>query len=253
MRGFGIKLRACVAAGLLAVLPILATAPIAQSTDLTMPSFLVATRDLQDPHFQHAVVLMVPSTEPPLLAGVIINNPAKQKVQDMFPQGRQLKGADETIYQGGPVEPDQASVIFRASSAIGSASRVFADTYIATGHDAIAGIVKDPRVADLRVILGKAQWLREQLYGEIMAGAWYVVPAKSDLVFGDPKDLWSTLVKGGDLEEAEADGVQNRWLRGADERVGARGRLLWAAQLSALNLPFSCLDGTNWQRRISSN
>lgn len=229
MRRFGITLRARAAAGVLAALAaILATAPVAHSTDLTIPSFLVATRDLQDPLFQHAVVLMVPSTEPPLLAGVIINNPAKQKVQDVFPQARQLKGAGETIYQGGPVEPDAASVIFRAPSAMGSATRVLADTYIATGHDAIAGIVKDPRIADLRVILGKAQWLREQLYGEIMAGAWYVVPAKSDLVFGDPKDLWSILVKGGDLEEAEGSSGQNQWLRGADERAAARRRLLWA-------------------------
>ena len=230
MRGFTVKLHGRVGAGVLATLAaILAAAQVAHGADLTIPSFLVATRDLQDPLFQHSVILMVPSTEPPLLAGVIINNPAKQRVRDMFPQARQLKGADDTIYLGGPVEPDAASLIFRASSAIGSATRVFDDTYIATGRDAIAAIVKDPRVADLRVILGKAQWLREQLNGEVMAGAWYIVPAKSDLLFGDPKDLWSTLVKGGDLEEAAA------------------------GPASELNLPFSRSDGTNWQRRISPN
>ena len=172
---------------------------------------------------------MVPSTEPPLLAGLIINNPARERVRDMFPQARQLNGADESIYTGGPVEPDEASVIFRASSAIGSAIRVFDDTYVATGHDAIAAVLKDPRVADRRVILGKAQWLRDQLYSEVMAGAWYVVPAKTDLVFSDPRDLWSILVKGGDMEEAEA------------------------GPASALNLPFSRLDATNWQRRILPN
>ena len=172
---------------------------------------------------------MVPSTEPPLLAGVIINNPAKQRVRDMFPQARNLNGADETVYMGGPVEPDEASVIFRASSAIASATRVFDDTYVATGHDAIAAVLKDPRIADLRVILGKAQWLRDQLYSEVMAGAWYVVPAKSDLVFSDPKDLWSTLVKGGDLEEAAVNPAPT------------------------LNLPYWRLDATNWQRRISPN
>jgi len=196
-------------AGVLAVsavlIAILATSRNAQSTDLTMPSFLVATRDLQDPFFQHSVILMVPSTEPPLVAGVIINNPAKKRVRDMFPQARELKGADDATYLGGPVEADEASVIFRASSPIGSATRVFDDTYVATGHDAIVAVLSDPRIADLRVILGKAQWLRDQLYSEVMAGAWYVVPAKSDLVFGDPKDLWSTLVKGGDLDEAGAE------------------------------------------------
>ncbi|HEV2170934.1 MAG TPA: hypothetical protein VGR40_08295, partial [Candidatus Binatus sp.] len=76
-----------------AFIAIAVTAQRAQSTDLTIPSLLVATRDLQDPFFQHTVILMVPSTEPPLLAGLIINNPAKERVQDKFPQVRQLKVA----------------------------------------------------------------------------------------------------------------------------------------------------------------
>jgi putative transcriptional regulator len=233
MRGFSSKLGGRVVAALLvvftALLATLATAQNAQSADLTTPSFLVATRDLQDPRFQHAVILMIPSTEPPLLAGVIINSPAKLRVRDMFPQARQLKSTQETIYLGGPVEPDEASVIFRASAAPGSAMRIFDDTYVATGHDAIAGVLKDPQFADLRVILGKAQWLRDQLYSEVMRGAWYVIPAKSDLVFSDPKDLWSTLVQGGDLQEAEA------------------------GDAPALNLPQWRFNATNCQRLISPN
>jgi len=233
MWGFSIELRGHAAVGVLAVsaalIATLATAQCALGADLSSPSFLVATRDLQDPNFERSVVLMVPSSEPPLLAGLIINSPAKMRVRDMFPQVRQLKDADETIYRGGPVEPDEASVIFRAPSAIGSATRVFDDVYVATGHDAVAAVLKDPRIADLRVILGKAQWLRYQLFNEVMAGAWYVVPAKSGLVFSDPKDLWSILVKGGDLQEAEA------------------------GQASALNLPHGRWNATYRQSRISPN
>jgi len=187
-----------------AIVAILATAQKAQSTDLSKPSLLVATRDLQDPFFERAVILMVPSEEPPLLAGLVINNPAKQRVRDIFPQTRQLKSVEEAVYLGGPVEPDVTSVIFRATSPIGSAVRVFDDTYVATGNDAIAAVLKDPQISDLRVISGKAQWTRDQLDGEVMEGVWYVFPAGADLVFGDPKDLWSMLVKGGQLEEAEA-------------------------------------------------
>ena len=71
--------------------------------------------------------------------------------------------------------------------------------------------------------------MHDQLMGEVMAGAWYVIPAKADLVFSDPKDLWSTLVKGGDLQEAELGQALN------------------------LTLPYRLVGGTNWQRRISSN
>jgi putative transcriptional regulator len=231
MRGFGIKLRGRVVATVIiaALIASLATSHDAESTDLTTPSFLVATRELQDPLFVHSVILMVPSTEPPLLAGLIINTPARQRVRDMFPQVSGLKGADETTYMGGPVEPDEVSAIFRASSAQSSATRVFDDVYVATGRDAIGAVLKDPRITDLRVISGKAQWLHDQLMGEVMAGAWYVIPAKADLVFGDPKDLWSTLVKGGDLQEAELGQTLN------------------------LTLPYRLLGGTNWQRRISPN
>jgi putative transcriptional regulator len=208
MRGLSGKLRGQVAASFLvvsmAVIATLATAQKAQCTDLTTPSFLVATRYLQDPLFQRSVVLMIPSTEPPLLAGLIINTPVNVPVRAMFPHARRLERTQETMYLGGPVEAGEVSVIFRASSPPGSATRVFDDTYVAAGRDAVAAVLQDPRIADLRVILGKAQWLRVQLDGEIMRGAWYVVPAKPDLVFGDPKDLWSTLVQGGDLQETQA-------------------------------------------------
>jgi putative transcriptional regulator len=231
MRAFSIRLRGPVTTGILAVCAVLiatlATSRKAHCTDLSTPSFLVATRDLQDPFFVRSVILLVPSTEPPLLAGLIINNPAKQRVRDVFPQLHESKGQDEAIYTGGPVEPDEMSVIFRASSPQSSATRVVDDVYVATGRDAIAAILSDPRITDFRVISGKAQWLHDQLYGEVMAGAWYVVPAKPELVFSDAKDLWSILVKGGDLDEARA------------------------GTATQLNLPYRLLDGTNWQRRIS--
>ena len=227
MRRFNIDL--CVLTVFTVFIATVATSRIANCTDLTTPSFLVATRDLQDPLFQHSVILMVPSTEPPLLAGLIINSPAKQRVRDLFPQVRDLKNPQDTIYLGGPVELEEASVIFRATAAQSSATRVFDDVYVAVGRDAIAAVLKDPRITELRVISGKAQWLHDQLLGEVMAGAWFVIPAKADLVFSDPKDLWSMLVKGGDLQEAEAGPVLK------------------------MNLPYRLLDGTYWQRRISPN
>jgi putative transcriptional regulator len=228
----------------MAVIATLATAQKAQSTDLTTPSFLVATRNLQDPLFQHAVVLMIPSTEPPLLAGLIINLPVKVPVRAMFPQARQLERTQETMYLGGPVEPGEVSVIFRASSPPGSATRIFDDTYVATGRDAVAAVLQDPRIADLRVILGKAQWLRGQLYGEIMRGAWYVVPAKPDLVFGDPKDLWFTLARGGDLQETQAGQASEVSAAIAGEQAPA-GVFTIEFKLPALNLPRWRFNATN--------
>ena len=57
MRAFNVAFRS---AAIVALVAIVATAQKAQSTDLSKPSLLVATRDLQDPFFEHAVILMVP-------------------------------------------------------------------------------------------------------------------------------------------------------------------------------------------------
>ncbi len=248
MPGFRTKLRGQVAAGLLvvsvAVIATLATAQSAHSTDLTTPSFLVATRDLQDPLFQQAVVLMIPSAEPPLLAGLIINLPAKVPVRSIFPDARQLERTQGTMYFGGPVEPGEVSVIFRASSPLASATRILDDTYVATGRDAVAAVLQDARIRDLRVILGKAQWLRDQLSGEIMRGAWYVVPAKPDMVFADPKDLWSTLVNGGDLQEVRGWRASGASAANAGEQAAAAVFTI-DSKLPALKLPQGRFGATN--------
>jgi putative transcriptional regulator len=80
---------------------------------------------------------------------------------------------------------------------------VFDDVYVSADADTIAQIIKDnPDPATLRIFLGRAQWLNEQLHTEIMEGAWYVVPAEADQVFcADPTHLWRKLVDQGQLQE----------------------------------------------------
>ena len=96
-------------------------------------------------------------------------------------------------------------MILRAASPPEKSSAVIDDIYVSTDLDAIARLVKNPGIGEMRLILGRAQWLKEQLHAEIVAGVWYVVPAQSELVFSNPKNLWTTLVARGELLEA---GVQ---------------------------------------------
>lgn len=67
-----------------ALVPPLTAAREAQSANA--PFFLVATRNLPDPIFQQSVILMAPSTQPPLVAGIIINKPTTTLVRELFPQ-----------------------------------------------------------------------------------------------------------------------------------------------------------------------
>jgi putative transcriptional regulator len=167
------------------------------------PYFLVATAAIAEPVFGRSVIMMVPAIEPPLLAGIIINKPTATSPQEVFPNFPALKEVPNSAYFGGPVDSGQATVAVRTSHPPAKAVHVFDDVYVTTNADAIAQILKDNKEpTGLRVFLGRAQWLNEQLHTEIMEGAWYVVPADAAQVFtADPMHLWRKLVEQGQLQE----------------------------------------------------
>ena len=167
------------------------------------PYFLVATPQMGDPIFGGSVIMMIPTIDAPLLAGVIINKPTKTSAQEVFPHFPALKDRPNSAYFGGPVDNGEAIVASRTSHPPAKAIQVFDDVYVSADADTIAQIIKDNTdPAKLRVFLGRAQWLNEQLHTEIMAGAWYVAPADAAQVFdADPTHLWRKLVEQGQLQE----------------------------------------------------
>ncbi len=180
------------------------TARDAQSAD-AKPTFLVATRDLQDPLFQQSVILMLPQTEFPLVAGLIINKPTTVPVRELFSHVSPLKKQSETAYFGGPVGEDEPALLVRGSSPGADAIQLFDDVYLTAAPRAIAGILKNAgSTKDLRLFLGRAQWTRDQLHGEILEGSWYTMPADTEFVFSqDPRAVWRALVERGQLLEVD--------------------------------------------------
>jgi putative transcriptional regulator len=165
--------------------------------------FLVASPEMGDPVFRNSVILMVPTVEPPLVAGVIINEPTGTSAHDVFPNFPTRKGDSDSAYYGGPVDNGPPTLVLRSSHPPGKAIQVIDDIYASTDAATIAQILKGPADAsNLRIFLGRAQWLPEQLHAEIMEGAWYVMPADSAQVFSaDPTHLWRKLVGRGQLQE----------------------------------------------------
>ena len=167
------------------------------------PYFLVATPQMGDPIFGGSVIMMIPTIDAPLLAGVIVNKPTTTSPQEVFPHFPAIKNGPNSAYFGGPVDNCQSIVAFRAPHPPAKALHVFDDVYVSADADTIAQIIKDNTdPANLRIFLGRAQWLNEQLHTEIMEGAWYVVPADAAQVFdADPTHLWRKLVERGELQE----------------------------------------------------
>lgn len=184
------------------LVPVLITAREAQSAD-TRPVFLVATRDMPDPLFQETVILMLPRTDLPLVAGVIINRPTTIPVRKLFPRAA-LKNQSERAFFGGPVDPNEPSLILRAPQS-SAALRLFDDIFMSDDPNAIAETLGQPAPAkELRLFLGRAQWTPDQLQAEMLERSWYLVQAKSELVFShDPDSVWGLLVHRAQLQEAD--------------------------------------------------
>ena len=169
------------------------------------PYFLVATPQMGDPIFGGSVIMMIPTIDAPLLAGVIVNKPTTTSPQEVFPHFPALKNGPNSAYFGGPVDNGQAIVALRASHPPAKAMHVFDDVYVSADADTIAQIIKDNTdPGNLRIFLGRAQWSQDQLHYEVMQGAWYVAPADADQVFsGDPTHLWRKLSERGQLQETK--------------------------------------------------
>lgn len=185
--------------------------PVRAQTPLTVPSLLVSTPDLNDPVFAQSVILLLPGGEPPLMAGVIINQPTTIPISALLPDAPPRLG-DVTAYFGGPVEMHTPVVLMRASAVPPGAIAVAEDLYWMDDRASVAAFIKgNPAPDTIRVYYGRAQWLPLQLRAEIQAGAWYVQPIDTSEIFSaDPKHLWRTLVERGQLEEAGSHGGRGR-------------------------------------------
>jgi putative transcriptional regulator len=170
----------------------------------SLPYFLVATPDLPDPIFQQAVILVLPSaSETPLVAGFIINKPTSITVGDVFREVDGLQHPGERAYFGGPVNYTAPVLLMRGDHPTSGATRLASHLYAAAGLGAIAAVLtKSHPPGDQRLILGCAQWSRDQLHGEILQGAWEILPANLDLIFSpEPAKLWPKLVQQSHLRQ----------------------------------------------------
>jgi putative transcriptional regulator len=190
------------------------------------PFFLVASPDMRDPIFRESVIMMVPTIQAPLLSGVIINEPTGTSAQEVFPHFPALKDDPSSAYYGGPVDNGLPTIALRTSHPPAKAIQLFDDVYVSTDADTIARILKDRSgPANLRIFLGRAQWLEDQLQSELMREAWYIVPPDPDLVFtADPTHLWHKLVARGQLQETEYNSILSEPL---DAHFTFAGGVVW--------------------------
>jgi putative AlgH/UPF0301 family transcriptional regulator len=169
--------------------------------------FLVASHSMPDPVFQQSVILVLPTDDPPLVAGVIINKPTGVTLGNLFKRQLAPENQNQKVYFGGPVDLAAPLLIVRTMRPPKQAIRLWNNIYGVVDTGSISEILRDARSSnDTRLYLGRAQWAREQLRGELMEGAWSVVPVRTDLIFEhDSAKVWRILSQHEHVREIDTN------------------------------------------------
>ncbi|MDO5285725.1 MAG: YqgE/AlgH family protein [Actinomycetia bacterium] len=156
---------------------------------------LVASVDLRDGVFDQTVVLLLDHDDSGTL-GVVLNRVSRVDLGQVLPQWVSEVSLPQALYAGGPVSPNGA--ICLASLGPGQAEppgwrRLFHEVgllHLDTPVEIVRGAFRD-----LRIYAGYAGWAAGQLDAELRRGAWHVVPALYDDIFGDHyADLWQRVL-----------------------------------------------------------
>jgi putative transcriptional regulator len=171
------------------------------------PIVLVAARHLVDPNFAHTVVLVMfpPETGP---IGIVLNRPTDLQLREIWPGQEQRQGRTDTIYIGGPVQPDGLLYLFRKTPPPEHAWPVVDDIYLSGNGELLEMLLEQTHpVADQRLFAGYAGWRRGQLEGEIANRDWYVFEADPEIIYDtDSETLWWRLYQRATLPRADFSG-----------------------------------------------
>ena len=171
--------------------------------------FLVASRDLADPHFSQTVIYLVTHNDAGSL-GLVVNRPSEILLADAVSGVEDDAGDDHPIYYGGPVKHDMITMLIRSERENPLVRQVAGDVFFSHDRRVLDRLLAEQKpVNALRFYMGHAGWIAGQLQQEIERGEWYVVETSPAAIFSTrPASLWNRLIEkldpGGLYVELEA-------------------------------------------------
>jgi putative transcriptional regulator len=149
-------------------------------------NFLIAAPGLNDPNFEHSVVLICEHTKEGAF-GFVINKVLMNSINPLL----QTLGLKETqldlpVHYGGPVRPDQGYVIYSPHDRKYDSLSVVDDIAVTASKEALHDIALGRGPERYIFALGSSGWGANQLEEELMMGSWIVAPANVHLIFGVP-------------------------------------------------------------------
>lgn len=175
----------------------------ARLKQLAAGKFLVSRRELPDPNFAGAVVLLVRYDEEGTM-GLILNRRTEAPISRALEELKEAKGRSDPVYVGGPVQRTAVLGLLRSNGKPPESRHVFADVYLVSTKALLEKSLGTASNA-FRVYLGFAGWAPGQLEYEVELDTWHIFRGDAGMVFDpDPDSLWSRLIRRTELRIAMA-------------------------------------------------
>jgi putative transcriptional regulator len=155
---------------------------------------LIASPNMADTRFEHAVVLMVRHNQDGAL-GIVINRPVGQQPLTalLHALGEDQGSATETvaIYLGGPVEASHGFVVHSAEYHRAETLDIDGHVAMTASLDIFRDIANKIGPQKSLIAFGYAGWGPGQLEAELAHNAWFTAPEDPALVFDDARgQVW---------------------------------------------------------------
>ena len=168
-------------------------------------NLLVASAQIQDPRFYHAVILILQHTKDGAF-GIMVNHPlASEKIAALLAAaGDDDKSVEGTIpvFSGGPVQPELGFVVHSADYHTADTMPVDGKVAMTASKEALKDIGHGKGPKKFFFAFGYAGWGAGQLEGEIARNDWFTATEDSALLFDDDRDtVWDKALakRGTDL------------------------------------------------------
>jgi putative transcriptional regulator len=169
--------------------------------ELAKGKFLIASRQLIGSNFQETVVLLIEYGMEGAM-GLVINRPSQVRLAKLFPDIKELKQRQDTVYLGGPVAVNRMLMLVRSSKTPQGSIPVIQDVYLSSSMEELERLIKNTDKNErFRIFAGYSGWAPSQLDFERTRGDWHVLKADADAIFTqNPSELWRELIHNATMK-----------------------------------------------------
>ena len=134
--------------------------------------------------------------------GLVINRPLKVRLATLFPDIKELKQRQDTVYLGGPVAVNQMLMLIGSPKTPQGSIPVIQDVYLSSSLEELMRLIKNADKNErFRIFAGYSGWAASQLDFERTRGDWHVLKADAGAIFTqNPSELWPELIHKATLK-----------------------------------------------------